>query len=288
MLAGVFVMFSMLLIDVGESALPVRQESGEIQQCVEWIKSRSQRAPLNTGAIKIMSPQTACFDGELFDWTTKELSSWLNREGNGAKPTNFVVRSTGGDAKTGISIAKSLQRYGTIVSIFDYCMSSCANYIFAGVARRRLIDRPAILFHGGFSLEGRLRFKKNLERDITNPVILKHVKDVDAWKRKQVDYYDVGLTNQGMLYKAIHVNEWIATGTDGIDLLAIPVSQCGKPLDAKRDMLFFNKDQLRRLGVLIESGKLASSSDEISKRLTLLGISSIACAVPDNFLPKEV
>lgn len=284
------VIASFLLMVSSQHSPSQHQATGEneIQQCVDWLRSRHQAPARNTALTLVVSDDTACFDGEIFSQTVGKLNSWLgSRAAVGGGPKYLVVRSKGGEATAGILLAEKLQKHNVTSVIVDYCMSSCANYLFAGVARRRLIGQPVMLFHGGFSPVGRKKFAASVERSTTSPEVLKYIKDVDSWRAKQLSYYDGGLAMQDRLYRSVRVNPKIATDTDFIDMSSISDKRCGgASKDVPRDMMFFSKKQLKRLGVTIESGILATNPVAINQGLKALGVTSAACAIPENFVDR--
>jgi hypothetical protein len=67
--------------------------------------------------------KTLCFDGLIDKDTDGSLITNLNDGGL------FVVRSSGGDIATAIALSDLLRdRHATVV-VYDYCYSSCANYL---------------------------------------------------------------------------------------------------------------------------------------------------------------
>lgn len=131
-----------LLLGFGLAVSPAEAHAGEnaeVRQCREWIQSRSRRPPHRTALTKILSPRTICFDGDIYSWTLKDAVAWADKVG--ADPTRrprLVVRSRGGDADAAIGLAEKLQRIDAEVTVVDYCMSSCANYFFAGIRKRQI------------------------------------------------------------------------------------------------------------------------------------------------------
>lgn len=253
----------------------------EVDQCIAWLHARPARAPINTAATKVISPRTVCFDGEIFPWTVKDLEAWLDvpAKRNGATP-RLVVRSTGGDAGTGVRLAGKLQTIGAETTIVDYCMSSCSNYFFAAVSRRRLANDAVILFHGTFTQVGRASFEALLDRTVQKPQMAKHIADPATWRAKQLKYYDDGLAGQDAAFRRVGTDPAIGDLIDRVDATAFPAAACGLRPSSERAQLIFDVDQLARLGIRIEWGRPLTDPREVDERLAKLGISSTACAVP--------
>lgn len=192
----------------------------------------------------------------------------------------------GGDAGAAIELAEKLQQHNVTVTFVDYCFSSCANYLFGGISQRRLVDYPVVLFHGGFSAAGRIKFVASLERNLIDPKIAGYIKDKEVWRSKQIKYYDKGLTGQNLLYARVGTNPKVSTEIDSVNLSSIPVERCGGTVGVKRDMLFFSIVQLHQLGITFEQGVPETDPIKINNRLSSLGISTAACAVPESFIGR--
>ena len=64
-------------------------------------------------------------------------------------PTTLVITSKGGDAISGIELGHWVFRNGLSVTVTEYCLSSCANYVFPAATRKTLEPSAAIVWHGG-------------------------------------------------------------------------------------------------------------------------------------------
>lgn len=74
--------------------------------------------------IALNADQTiACFDGKIDKKTDRALVEDLKEGGL------FVVRSTGGDIASAVALSNLLGRRRATVVVYDYCLSSCANYL---------------------------------------------------------------------------------------------------------------------------------------------------------------
>lgn len=269
-----------LLLTTPAAATP-QAGTAEVEQCVAWLRARPPRAPVNTAATKVISPRTVCFDGEIFPWTVKELETWLDTSAErNAAPPRLVVRSTGGDAGTGVSLAGKLQAIGAETTIVDYCMSSCSNYFFAAVSRRRLANDAVVLFHGAFTRSGRTAYEASLDRDMQKPELAKHINDPAAWRARQLKYYDDGLAGQAAAFQRVGTDPAIGDLIESIDLATLPSASCGQRSGSERSQLLFDVAQLARLGIRIDQGRLVTDPRTVDDRLAKLGISSTACAVP--------
>ncbi|HDY8066863.1 peptidase [Vibrio vulnificus] len=65
------------------------------------------------------------------------------------KPTTLVITSDGGDIMLGIELGEWIYNNKMSVEVNDYCLSSCANYVFPSGKIKYISNRAIIGFHGG-------------------------------------------------------------------------------------------------------------------------------------------
>ena len=65
------------------------------------------------------------------------------------KPTTLLIRSGGGEINTGMELGAWVHAHHLDVKVLEYCMSSCANYVFPAGARKTVSNFAVIGFHGG-------------------------------------------------------------------------------------------------------------------------------------------
>jgi hypothetical protein len=259
-------------------------EDAEIRECREWIQSHSPAPQPRTALTRIVSPRTLCFDGSIYPGTVKEAAAWLDRveAGRLVRP-RLVVRSTGGDAGLAIEMTEKLQRHDAAVTVVDYCISSCANYFFAGLRRRRVTPGALLLFHGGYSPGDRRGTAEELDRASLDPDFARLIPDRGKWLADELKKYDSYMARQNALYRRIGVDPIVVTRMPSVDEKAIPAARCGARKGAERATLFFDKRQFRRIGIVIDSGQPAASPAEVDRRLSRFGFRHTACAVPAEF-----
>lgn len=263
-------------------------EDAEVRQCREWIQSHSPVPARRTALTKILSPRTLCLDGDIYSWTVKEAMAWADGSGpEGAPGPRLVVRSAGGDVGPAIDLAEKLQRRDAEVTVVDYCMSSCANYFFAGLRRRHVVPGALILFHGGLSDEERPGIARAVDEALLDPELARTVSDPGKWRTEQLNAYDDNLARQNALYRRAGVDPLVVTGMPSIDEEAIPASDCGRRQGAPRSTLFFDMKQLRRLGIVIERGKPSTDPSEADRSLSRFGFPFTACAAPATYFSSK-
>lgn len=64
-------------------------------------------------------------------------------------PSTLVITSTGGDIVAGMELGRWVFESGLDVRVPDYCMSSCANYVFVAGASKILALEASLMWHGG-------------------------------------------------------------------------------------------------------------------------------------------
>lgn len=65
------------------------------------------------------------------------------------KPTVLSIRSGGGPVTAGMPLGRWVRERGLDIKVLEYCMSSCANYVFPA-ARRKVVSNFAVIgYHGG-------------------------------------------------------------------------------------------------------------------------------------------
>ena len=65
------------------------------------------------------------------------------------EPSALVITSNGGDIVAGMELGRWVFESGLDVRVPDYCMSSCANYVFVAGARKILAREASLMWHGG-------------------------------------------------------------------------------------------------------------------------------------------
>jgi hypothetical protein len=67
------------------------------------------------------------------------------------KPTVLSIRSRGGDVVQGMALGEWVHAHKLDVKVMEFCMSSCANYVFPAGARKIVSNMAMIGYHGGMS-----------------------------------------------------------------------------------------------------------------------------------------
>jgi len=127
--------------------------AARVEQCETLAQTRPPTATFSAlpgeggpslGArLWLISDDVACFDGGI----SAQASAWFDAL---AEPINhLVIRSVGGSGPAGVDIAESLVSWDSKVTVWDYCYSACASYIFVAGAEK-LAPYPGVVgFHQG-------------------------------------------------------------------------------------------------------------------------------------------
>jgi ATP-dependent protease ClpP protease subunit len=67
------------------------------------------------------------------------------------KPTTLAIRSPGGPTTPGLALGQWVHDHKLDVKVLEYCMSSCANYVFPAGAHKVVSNFAVIGLHGGLS-----------------------------------------------------------------------------------------------------------------------------------------
>ena len=65
-------------------------------------------------------------------------------------PERMVITSGGGSVKAGIALGRWVREQGLTLVVEDYCLSSCANYVFTAATRRIIRPGAAVGWHGNY------------------------------------------------------------------------------------------------------------------------------------------
>lgn len=87
--------------------------------------------------------------GYLDDQANQRLFSLY--DGLKDKPTTLAIRSRGGDVVHGMELGEWVHAHKLDVKVMEFCLSSCANYVFTAGARKIVSSNAMIGFHGGLS-----------------------------------------------------------------------------------------------------------------------------------------
>jgi hypothetical protein len=69
------------------------------------------------------------------------------------KTSTVSLSSEGGVTEAALEIAEDIQRRKLEIKVLDLCISSCANYLFVAGAKRTVLPKAVVGWHGGHSFK---------------------------------------------------------------------------------------------------------------------------------------
>lgn len=109
--------------------------------CIGAHAAEATRVHADGGELHYAGPVDADANRRLF-----ALYDRLER-----KPTTLVVKSKGGEVGSGLELGQWVHANRLDVRVPEYCLSSCANYVFTAGARKTVSSHAVVGFHGGVS-----------------------------------------------------------------------------------------------------------------------------------------
>ena len=124
----------------------------------------------------------------------------------------IVVTSDGGDMQEGIAIAEILRDRGVDISVDRFCMSACANYLFAAGKRRFVPRNSVVCFHGTAPRskdEVREFFWSIAERNGVAKKLSQH--EIDNLAEDGEEIYATYAGREAALYRSLNLDAQILT-----------------------------------------------------------------------------
>jgi hypothetical protein len=133
------------------------------------------------------------------------------------------IESEGGEINTGMSFGEIIHKNKLNVSIPNYCLSSCANYVFTAANKKSLGNNALVGFHGGASSEVLDKsqieeqvasFPKEQRESIRNQITAQLAKYIEsAQKREKLFFQRIGVNQEittlghAQQYKSLYDSE---------------------------------------------------------------------------------
>lgn len=93
----------------------------------------------DNGQLEYVGPLDDAANGQLFALYEKLPN----------KPTVLAIRSVGGEVNTGIALGRWVRAHKLDVRVLEFCLSSCANYVFTAGLHKTVSNFAVIGYHGG-------------------------------------------------------------------------------------------------------------------------------------------
>lgn len=247
------------------------QPGPSAERCASWFAEHGERGGAQPGRILILSPALACFDGtierdEASD-DTIALADWAGIPAGSARKI-LVIRSHGGDAAIAIGIAEELQAQNAQMFVMDVCASSCANYLYAGIAERYVGDGALVLFHGGFSDASRERISRQLDEMYSN--VGDRIADPEQDRARVLAELDSARERQDRLLRRAGADPAVIHRVDTADTADLPPDDCGGDTELPRNFVYFAIEEQKRLGIAPEGGTIETRGAKVNARIAEL------------------
>ena len=89
---------------------------------------------------------------------TRSLGLFALYEKQAVKPTVLAIRSPGGEVNTGMALGTWVHAHRLTVKVMEFCLSSCANYVFPAAPQKIVSNVAVVGFHGGPGNIDRMKF----------------------------------------------------------------------------------------------------------------------------------
>jgi hypothetical protein len=143
---------------------------------------------------------TVIYRGELSPSANQKLLSLLENSEN--KVEWLSITSKGGEINHGMELGDLVYDYDLKVEVNDYCLSSCANYVFSAANHHRISNHAVIGFHGGIT---------GMEKEITSFIKGLPEEEQESTKKNLIEYMQSAIIRERKFFEKIGVDQQITT-----------------------------------------------------------------------------
>lgn len=274
--------FAALLTTTAADTTPVTDA------CLEWFAGNGMAAAGRPGVFALASNRTACFDGTIEKNAadgapgTDALIGWAT-SARRIEGDLLVMRSHGGDAARSIEITEALQANGVQVVVSEVCASACANYFYAAVPDRHVIDGTIILFHGGPSAVTRAELSALLDEAIEQRSTMSEA--LGKVRTATLRSFDDLIARSDALLERAGASTAIVHNVDALDLDALPARACGGDHGLPREFTYFGPEHAIVLGIAPVSGRPLTDPSLVNAEMVRRkkeGKRVAACLAPES------
>lgn len=98
------------------------------------------------------------------------------------RPRTLLVSSSGGGVRAGLALGEWVLEHGLEVEVADWCVSSCANYVFLAGSVKKLRRDSFVAWHGS-------AWQESFDR-VADPESEVYAPDFVEFRKREVDFYD--------------------------------------------------------------------------------------------------
>ena len=172
------------------------------------------------------------YDGGIRKEANIELFS-LYKENHQTTDT-VVIKSKGGDVNNGMDLAEFIFENQLNVKVLDYCLSSCANYVFPAGKNKILSNTGIVGFHGGLAniASQILTLPENQQKQVKKYIEKSSQREIQFYKKINVnreisslgqsEYYQNLYGNKGYVGWYYSLDSLIELGVTNISVITPP------------------------------------------------------------------
>jgi ATP-dependent protease ClpP protease subunit len=182
-----------------------------------------------------------------------------------------IINSSGGEVGESIKLGRLIEPFKTTVFAYQYCSSSCANYVFAAGDRRIVLPGALLMFHGGATLNSLETVAKEVYeaygkagQEGAEKNIEQIRKQITSMVKQQEEYMDeLGIGK--------HIFRWM-------DIFNyMPNEDKRKLCPDDPVMVIYDPGILEKFGYRIDKYKGPRSQKEVNRRLSDFGVKRNVC-----------
>jgi hypothetical protein len=164
----------------------------------EWLRLLPDGATRDD-VIVVRNGDTLGYSGELTPDGFERL-----KKADAPVVRTLLIRSGGGEIGNAMDVGTWVHERGLEVRVVEYCVSSCANYVFVAGKTKRILPGGTVAWHGNALQRG---MSEQIGSSVADPLA----------RAKTLEYLEQMKSKQARFYEVLGVNECICrVGTDAI------------------------------------------------------------------------
>jgi len=145
-----------------------------------------------------LKENTVIYHGKLSPSANQKLLSILGK----SKVEWLSITSEGGEINHGMDLGDIVHDYDLKLEVNEYCLSSCANYVFSAANHHRISSHAVIGFHGGTT---------GMEKEITLFIDAMPEEERELTKQNLEKYMKSAVIRERKFFEKIGVDQRITT-----------------------------------------------------------------------------
>ena len=147
-----------------------------------------------------LKENTVIYHGKLSPSANQKLLSILENSEN--KVAWLSITSEGGEINHGMDLGDIVHDYDLKLEVNEYCLSSCANYVFSAANHHRISNHAVIGFHGGTT---------GMEKEISSFIDALPEEERELTKQSLEKYMKSAVIRERNFFEKIGVDQRITT-----------------------------------------------------------------------------